>query len=212
MSKHILFFLEGATEVEFYKRVQRRMRDKTGLGRFPKGVFVTTFNLEGIGNYFNKKIISRIKDYKKQHFEEGDTIIVFLCYDLDVFSDKQFQNKKTINNVVDNIKKLKVDEVYPIKADRSIEDWFLIDKDGWVKYLSDNSKNLLKKLENKDLNGIRIIEDVLKKYKHETYVKGNRVEAFLDFLDVELIMCSKCSTIKIICDHVGVACEKCQCR
>lgn len=212
MSKHILFFLEGATEVEFYNKVLAIMRTKTAMGRFPKNVFVKTFNLEGIGNYFNKKIISKINDYKKLHFKEGDTIIAFLCYDFDVFSNKQFQNKKTINNVVDSIRKMKVNEVYCVMANRSIEDWFLIDKEGWTNYLSDRSNNLLKKLENKDLKGTQIIEEVLKKYKHETYVKGNRVEKFLDFLDIELIMCSQCGSIKIICDKVGVSCGKCQCR
>lgn len=209
MSKHILFFLEGATEVEFYNRVLEIIRSKTDTGRFPNGVFVRIFNLEGIGNYFNKKIISKINDYKKLHFNEGDTIIVFLCYDFDVFSNKQFQNKKTINTVAD---KLKVDKVYCIEANRSIEDWFLIDKKGWTKYLANHSNNLLKKLENKDLNGIQIIEDILRKYKRETYVKGNRVEKFLNFLDIELIMCSNCSKIKTICDNVGVSCKKCQYR
>ena len=114
--KGVIFFVEGDTEIEFYKKLVKYLHDKIGKFKIDKILFE---NIKGITNYKNKiiRIFSKrtVIEYPNYDF------FVFLCYDTDVF---EFEKHPKINwsEIELLLKKNGASRVEKIKAQKSIED------------------------------------------------------------------------------------------
>lgn len=200
----IIPLVEGDTEVEFYCEVRRLL-----LQRYPdtdRCEFLKPVNIKGIGNYKTnaaRQFDNAIKNYmrskttqknhkqKKSEEKKDDTKYIFhafMCIDTDVL-DSSFKPARFIKNppINEDETKKSIKEKcgipHFIKAVHSIEDWFLEDKDGIVKYLKlpktpkiDNNKSGAENLKSIFKNGGKL------------YTKGTKSEGFISCLNVSYIL------------------------
>lgn len=179
--KCIVIYTEGETECEFYDKILDELKRINKIDRFNVDKIIKQC-LKGITK-FDKKLLKKFEYDIKTKYSEYE-IIVFLCYDTDVFD---FNAKPPVNwNDVDTkLKILGAKEVYHIKAERCIEDIFLIDTIGICKYLNIsqvkkiNGQNGVEKMKNLFMKGNRI------------YQKGFSCEGFINVLDIPLILKEK---------------------
>ena len=131
----VTVFVEGDTEVDFYKKLISYLRDKNG-GHFSCKVDVK--NVKGVGNYQSK--VSRIFLYGVKPKNSNCLYKVALCYDTDAF---QFSRKPPVDwdAVVADLTKEGVSEVCQVRAITSIEDWFLYDTQCLRQFLNLPKKN-----------------------------------------------------------------------
>ena len=177
----IIIYTEGETEYEFYNALLEEIKKEYNLSKFDVDKIVKQC-LKGITK-FDKKLLKRFESDVKTKYKEYD-LIVYLCYDADVFD---FNVKPPVNwKKVDlNLKKLGAKKVYHIRAERCIEDIFLIDIAGICKYLGIsnvkkiNGQNGLEKIENLFIKGNRI------------YQKGFSCGGLIKSLDVSFILKKK---------------------
>ncbi len=170
----IVFFVEGETEIEFYKRLVSFVKAKKGLKSNIKIIYK---DMKGIGNYKNKVT----RTFEKRiiaNYPNSDYICV-LCYDSDVF---EFGRKPNVDwkKITKELKNLGTRNVIQIEAKQSIEDWFLIDLNGLKKYLKLPSEIKM------NYKGQKGIEYLFKK-ANKVYIKGQRTDGLIDSLDYELI-------------------------
>ncbi len=170
---HVAFFVEGATEKEFYDFAIRYKLQKIKTKSSYQVVNLTT-----IGR-FETKIPAKLKNEiipKKQNTR----IKVVCCYDSDVF---EFSQNPPVNwkIVKQKVKELGIVDFEQIEAVHTIEDWFLKDIPGLCKYLKINEP---KKLEGK--TGYDKMKLLFKK-GNKIYQKGSHVHKFIDFLDIDKI-------------------------
>lgn len=193
--KIVAIFAEGATEIEFYKAVVMKAREKIGTHYACKVEYI---DMKGIGNY--KKDALRKFNKIKEHYPEKD-IFAFFCIDNDVFefSKKPPFNKKDIQIALQNAGAKKV--VYII-ANKSIEDWFLCDFEGVLNYL-----HLPRSTKKPKGNGQKALKDLFK-MAHKLYVKGSKTEGFIEKLDVLKIMRICCAGVRPLCKCLGLDCKK----
>ena len=131
MSKCLVLFVEGDTEVEFYKRVISNARQKRVNGRFD--IHVECKNVKGIGGFKNIAVRKFIKEIKPKYGKGWEYSIV-LCRDTDVF---ELSPKPPImwNEVEQVFHENGVQKIIHIEAKYSIEDCFLLDIDGIISFL-----------------------------------------------------------------------------
>lgn len=197
----VVVFVEGDTEVEFYKKLINHLRSLCG-GRLSCEVKI--HNLKGVGNYqstakriFEKKIK---QDYPANTYEYK----VFLSYDTDVF---EFARKPLVNwkTVISLLKTLGANEVYEIQAKSSIEDWFLYDRESIRSFL-----NISKNVEISKCNGLSGLKSLFQKV-NKTYVKGLKSTDLVDSLNMNVIFPKICCQIYTLCHAVGLNCDGKQC-
>lgn len=201
MSNNIVFIVtEGETDELFYKKILSVLKNKTDNNCFSVKK-IDHICMGGFGNFESKlkNILKRkISAYKKE--DKTINISVFLCYDKDVFVGKK---NPPINweNVEKNLKKIKVNDIYHIVADKSIEDFILLDFDGILKYL---------KLKNINKNEYKGTEGLKKLHKKagKGYIKGNKSEDLLNSLDFNIIENEICPQLNAMCCIMGVKCKK----
>lgn len=179
--KCIIIYTEGETEYEFYDLLMEEIKKEKGINKFNVDKIVKQC-LKGITK-FDKKLLKKFEyDIKTKY--SGYELIVFLCYDTDVFD---FNAKPPVNwdNVDAKLKKLGAKKVYHIKAEKCIEDIFLTDIIGICKYLNIsqvkkiNGQNGVEKMRNLFIRGNRI------------YQKGFSCEGFVKSLNISLILKEK---------------------
>ncbi|MDD4156512.1 MAG: hypothetical protein PHY08_08075 [Candidatus Cloacimonetes bacterium] len=197
--KHVWIVTEGETDEEFYKKVVGQLRQNFDGQQF-KVDKLDYYCAKGIGN-FAKKIPNTYKNKIVSKYPEQDKI-VFLCYDTDVFD---FSLKPPINKnkLAKDLKALGAKKIYHIKADKTIEDFFLVDSTGIINFLRLGKKYKV----NKSHKGL----DLLKKmYKdaNKTYFKGEKTEGLIDALNLNLIMGSICKQLSNLCKELGYDCDK----
>lgn len=172
----IVFFVEGETEVEFYKKMISYLHSKYGKFEIEK---IEVENLKGIGNYknravriFEKRILSKYPSYN---------FSIFLCYDTDVF---EYEECPQIDwkSIEEELKKCGAKNVFHVKAKKSIEDWFLKDEDNIRNFLK-----LPKSTVSKGNNGQEKIKYLFRK-ANSTYIKGKKCEGFIECLNIEKIL------------------------
>lgn len=176
-SRGILIYVEGDTEVAFYKAVVQALKsgDTTSV-MYQKIIFR---NARGIGNFQNKA--ARVFRNQVLINHPGIIFDVALCYDTDVF---QYSRKPPINWRLVEIDLISAgaNHVYHIKAKKTIEDWFLLDYPGVLKYLK-----LSLDTRSPSGDGIHIIQSLFKK-ANKLYVKGANLDGFIDQLDIVKII------------------------
>lgn len=124
----IALFVEGPTEIEFYKAVVKFAHDTMGT---PFNCSFEWIDMHGIGNYKNTAA-RKFKNIKEKN--PSSDIYAMLCIDTDAF---ELSKKPPIDK--DKVKQTLEEEgakqVFYIEARSSIEDWFLDDFSGVCTYL-----------------------------------------------------------------------------
>ena len=177
MSKCLVLFVEGDTEVEFYKKVVANARKLHPMGRFDTNIDYR--NVGGVGG-FKSIALRKFKKQIKPNYEEDCEFTIVLCSDTDVFD---FSPKPPIK--WDEVKKELMDngasEIIHVQAKRSIEDWFLYDLEGILRFL-----RLGKNIKASGKNGYDKLQSLYKK-AHKVYYKGIQSNGMIDCLDIEKI-------------------------
>ena len=191
----IALFAEGPTEIEFYKAVVIKARDLMGI---PYSCEIEYIDMKGIGNY-KKDALRKFNKLKEKH--ENKEIFVFLCIDEDVFefSKKPPFNRSELQNSLQEEGAIKVTYII---AKQSIEEWFLCDMEGVISFL-----HLPKATKRPKMNG----QDSLKKLfkmANKLYIKGRKVEGFIEKLDIIKLMKTCCKSLKPLCESLDLDCMK----
>lgn len=172
----VTIFVEGDTEVDFYKKLVAYLREKNG-GRLHCKVDVK--NVKGVGKYQNK--VCRIFEKAVKPQNEGCTYNVLLCYDSDVF---EFSRKPPVDwdAVTKALYEKGANDVRLVKAVTSIEDWFLYDTEGLRKFLK-----LPRKFKVTGCKGQKGLSQLFLKAR-KTYIKGVRCNGLIEALDLNVII------------------------
>lgn len=171
----VTVFVEGDTEVDFYKKLIAFLREKNG-GHLP--CRVTVKNVKGVGNYQSK--VSRIFLFGVKIQSPDCLHKVALCYDTDAF---QFSRKPPVewDVVVADLGNKGATEVCMVKAVTSIEDWFLYDTEGLRQFLK-----LPPRFKLSGYKGLKGLEQLFIR-AGRAYIKGTHCKGLIDALDMEVI-------------------------
>lgn len=193
--KVVVLLVEGETEVEFYKAIVKRAHD---LMSTPFSCYIKYINVKGIGNY--KNLALRKFEHLKTQYDPETEFILFLCIDSDVFqlSKKPPINKKEVRSA---LLAAGAKKVTYIVAKQSIEEWFLTDLSGVLKFLRLSKKT-------KRPNG-NCQEAIIKLFSmaNRVYVKGDKIEGFIKHLDIGKIMTAQCQSLSPLCKTIGFDCH-----
>lgn len=196
MAKVVALFVEGPTEIEFYKAVIKYAHD----------IMQTQFNcsfewvdMHGIGNY-KKDALRKYNKIKKDH--PGDEIYAVLCIDTDVFDLTKKKPPIDRKAVKASLEEAGAKKVSYVEAKHSIEDWFLSDYDGVLSYL-----RLAKGTKRPTGKGQDALKALFRTAKR-VYIKGGKTEGFIAKLNIPLIVSAHCKAIKPLCQAVGLDCKK----
>ena len=178
MNKCLVLFVEGDTEVEFYKRVIANARQKRSGGTFD--INIECKNVKGVGGFKNIALRKFIKEIKPKYDEECEFSIA-LCRDTDVF---ELSSKPPIewDEVEEEFRENGARQIIHIKARHSIEDWFLLDAKGIITFL-----RLPKKTKIAGGNGYEKLKRLFKQ-ANKMYYKGMKSNGMVERLDIEKIV------------------------
>lgn len=178
MSKCLVLFVEGETEVEFYKQVVANAR-KLHPGR----MFDTSIEyrcIKGIGGFKNEALRKFVKDIKVK-YEDNCVFTVALCRDTDVF---EFSPKPPVrwDEVENALLESGASKVIHVEARHCIEDWFLYDAESIIGFLRLNKKT--------KVSGKSGYEKLQRLYKqaNKVYYKGIKSNGMIEHLDIEKIV------------------------
>lgn len=177
MDKCLVLFVEGDTEVEFYKQIVTNARKLHPKGRFDTNIEIR--NVRGVGGFKSIALRKFLKEIKPKY--EGDCeFTIVLCSDTDVF---EFSPKPPINwdVVKKELRSNGASKIIHVQAKSSIEDWFLYDVEGLLGFLrlSKNTKVTGK-------NGYDKIQRLYKQ-ANRVYYKGIKSNGMIQHLDIEKI-------------------------
>lgn len=177
MSKCLVLFVEGDTEVEFYKQVIANARKLHPTGKFD--TYIEYRSVGGVGGFKNIALRKFIKQVKTKYDNDCEFTVV-LCSDTDVF---EFASKPPIkwNKIKKEFEANGAKKVIHVQAKKSIEDWFLHDLEGVLKFLR-LAKNT--KVSGKD--GYDKLQ-CLYKQANKMYIKGNKSNGLIAHLDIDKI-------------------------
>lgn len=174
MNKCLILFVEGDTEVEFYKQVVANARKLHPAGRFDTNIEYR--NIRGVGGFKSIALRKFVKEIKPK-YEDDCKFTIVLCSDTDVF---EFASKPPIkwNQVKKELLNNGASKVIHVQARRSIEDWFLYDTEGILAFLrlSKNSK----------VSGKNGYDKLQRLYKqaNKVYYKGIHSNGMIGRLDI----------------------------
>lgn len=199
MKKCVVIYTEGETDEEFYDKVLSKIKDKLPEKRFKVDVLKKNC-IMGIAKFQNKLVNKFAKEIVKNYGSDYEKIVV-LCYDTDVFEFGTYppvDRKKLEKDLIEK----GASKVIHIKAKRTIEDFFMYDVDGVVKFLK------IKKPQNiKGSAGLDKLNNLFLK-ANRIYQKGHKCDGFIDSLDMDIIFPKICKEIKPLCIELGLS-EKC---
>lgn len=188
------FYTEGATDEVFYNKLRQHLRKYSASQKFCVSN-VEKSNIQGIGN-FQSKLLRKFKsDILPLKKDKTDEIVVFLCYDKDVFelvSKTPPVNRKKLEK---DLLAAGANKVVHIVADKSIEDIFLTDIDNVLSFLKLNKSDAT----SLSGSGYEKLKKLYKKAK-KIYQKGENVEGFVEKLDMDLICSMHCKMFSPICN------------
>ena len=177
MSKCLVLFVEGDTEVEFYKQVIANARKLHPAGKFD--TYIEYRSVGGVGGFKNIALRKFIKQVKTKYDNDCEFTVV-LCSDTDVF---EFASKPPIkwNEVKKELEANGAKKVIHVQAKRSIEDWFLYDLEGILKFL-----RLAKNTKVSGKNGYDKLQRLYKQ-ANKIYYKGIKSNGMIAHLDIDKI-------------------------
>ncbi|MDD2972943.1 MAG: hypothetical protein PHE02_12535 [Lachnospiraceae bacterium] len=177
MNKCLVLFVEGDTEVEFYKQVVANARKLHSKGRFDTNIEYR--NVKGVGGFKNIALRKFVKEIKPKYPDDCEFTIV-LCSDTDVF---EFASKPPIkwDDVRKELENNGASKIIHVQAKRSIEDWFLNDKEGILEFLRLNK--------NTKISGKNGYDKLQRLYKqaNKVYFKGIQSNGMIGRLNIEKI-------------------------
>ena len=176
MNRLVVIFVEGDTEVEFYKKLVRYYRTQNGDRLSCR---VEYGNVKGVGNYQSKAVRIFLKSIMPKY--PNCECHAFLCYDTDAFELRQ-KPPVNWNSVAKALKQAGAKKVGQVKARQSIEDWFLYDKAGLRKFLK-----LPGNFQMNGYSGQNGLKDIFKKARR-VYIKGGACKELIDALDMSVIV------------------------
>ncbi len=178
MNKCLVLFVEGDTEVEFYKRVISNARANHSNSRLD--MKIECKNVKGVGGFKNIALRKFVKEIKKKYDKDCE-FIVALCRDTDVF---ELESKPSIkwNEVELDFIKCGAKKVIHIEARHSIEDWFLYDVESIVSFL-----HLPKKTKVAGNSGYDKLKRLYRQ-ANKMYVKGMKSNGMISRLNIEKIV------------------------
>lgn len=176
MNKCLVLFVEGDTEVEFYRQVIANTRKLRPNGMFDTSIECKSIN--GVGGFKNIVLRKFVKEIKPKYDDCAFTVV--LCRDTDVF---ELSPKPPIKwgEVERNLRANGATDVIHVEARHSIEDWFLYDADGIISFLRLNKKT---KVAGKD--GYDKLKRLYKQ-ANKMYYKGMKSNGMISHLDIEKI-------------------------
>lgn len=194
MSKCLVLFVEGDTEVEFYKRIISNARQKRVDGRFD--INIECKNVRGVGGFKNIALRKFIKEIKPKYSEECE-FSVALCRDTDVF---EISPKPPIkwDEIEMAFKENGAHKVIHIEAKQSIEDWFLLDVEGIISFL-----HLPKKTKVSGANGYDKLKKLFKQ-ANKMYYKGMKSNGMVGRLDIDKIVQNVHAELAPLYNELGI--------
>lgn len=177
MSKCLVLFVEGDTEVEFYKQVIANARKLHPVGRFDTNIEYR--NVGGVGGFKSIALRKFTKEIKPK-YEDNCEFTIVLCSDTDVF---EFASKPPIkwNEVKKELIANGANNIMHVQAKRSIEDWFLYDVEGILGFL-----RLSKNTKVSGKNGYDKLQRLYKQ-ANKVYYKGIQSNGMIGRLNIEKI-------------------------
>ncbi len=177
MSKCLVLFVEGDTEVEFYKQVIANARKLHPAGRFDTNIEYR--NVGGVGGFKSIALRKFTKEIKPK-YEDNCEFTIVLCSDTDVF---EFASKPPIkwNEVKKELIANGANNIIHVQAKRSIEDWFLYDVEGILGFL-----RLSKNTKVSGKNGYDKLQRLYKQ-ANKVYYKGIQSNGMIGRLNIEKI-------------------------
>ena len=177
MNKCLVLFVEGATEVEFYNSVIAFARERRANNKFD--TYIEIEDVGGIGGFKNRAL-RKFKMKIKPKYGDDCIFTIALCSDTDVF---EFAPKTPVQ--WKDVEKALLSEgarnVFLVKAEKSIEDWFLHDLDGIRSFL-----RLKKSTKIKGENGFKKLQCLFKQ-ANKMYYKGMQSNGMIAKLNIEKI-------------------------
>lgn len=177
MNKCLVLFVEGDTEVEFYKQVVANARKLHPAGRFD--TYIEYRNVRGVGGFKSIALRKFTKEIKPKYEEDCEFTIV-LCSDTDVFD---FAPKPPIKwaEVKKELEDSGASKIIHVQAKRSIEDWFFYDLDGIL--------NFLRLAKNTKVSGKNGYDKLQRLYKqaNKVYYKGIQSNGMIGRLNIDKI-------------------------
>lgn len=178
MNKCLVLFVEGDTEVEFYKRIISDARNRMPNRRL--NINIEIRNIEGVGGFKNIALRKFIKDIKRKYGIDYEYTIV-LCRDSDVFELAQ-KPPVNWNEVETAFFDNGASKVIHIEAIHTIEDWFLYDFEGILSFL-----RLPKSTKMPKGNGYERLKTLFRK-ADKMYYKGMKSNGMVERLDIKKIV------------------------
>lgn len=197
--KHVVLYVEGPTDEEFYNQLKEHIKKKIPERKF-KVDSIDVICINGIAKFSTKLLAKFKKETLKKH--PNEQIVVFLCYDYDVF---EYGVHPPINRdqLEADLYRLGASKVIRLVANRTIEDWFMHDEQGILRYL-----RLKKETKIKGANGLEKIK-YLFNCANRVYQKGSKVENFIKHLNMDIICSKICNEISSLCIELGSECLIC---
>lgn len=194
MNRCLVLFVEGDTEIEFYKQVISNARKYTENGMFD--IKMECRNINGIGGFKNDVLRKFTKDIKVK-YKNGYEFVVALCRDTDVF---EFSPNPPIKweEVEKSLYEAGASKVIHIKAKYSIEDWFLYDVEGIKSFL-----RLPKKTKVSGKNGYEKLKQ-LYKLANKMYIKGMKSNGMINKLDIDKIVSEVFDELQLLYEELGI--------
>ena len=177
MSKCLVLFVEGETEIEFYKQVVANARKLHPQKKFDTNIEYKCVKVIG---GFKKEVLRKFVKDVKPKYEEDCVFTVALCRDTDVF---EFSEKPPVKweEVEKGLLENGAHKVIHVAARHCIEDWFLYDVDGIIAFL-----HLSKKVKISGNDGYDKLQSLYKQ-ANKVYYKGRKSNGLIERLDIEKI-------------------------
>lgn len=192
-SRGILFFVEGDTEVEFFQALVQCLQKQNPQSTRNQRIIYR--NAKGISNFQNKVLRIFINQILRDN--PGISFYVVLCYDTDAF---EYSRKPPVDwrLVEADLKTAGANKVIHIKAKHSIEDWFLYDYSGVLKFLRLPQDTTLP-----GGTGIQKLKSLFNQ-ANKIYVKGSNIKGFIHQLDLDKIINGISDELKPLTRFLGV--------
>lgn len=198
--KIIILYVEGETEEEFYNRLKEHLQDK---GHSKKS---TTYILKVVCvksiTRFSSKLLNKFKNEAAIKYPKNEKV-VFLCYDSDGFEfgmHPAINRKKLEKELID----AGANKVKHIVADKTIEDYLMVDKENILKFLKLNIDTKIK-----GKTGFEKMKYIFSK-AGKTYFKGKKTGGLIDMLNMEKICNKMCPQLSELCFEIKSECSKCK--
>ncbi|MCI8320976.1 MAG: DUF4276 family protein [Dorea sp.] len=194
MNKCLVLFVEGETEVEFYKHIISNARRKRLEGKF--NISIECKNVKGIGGFKNIALRKFLKEIKPKYGSNCEFIIA-LCRDTDIFELSPRPPIKW-DETEASFRQHGAHKVIHIEAKHSIEDWFLLDTEGILSFL-----RLPKKTKASGKNGYDKLKRLFKQ-ANKMYYKGMKSNGMVERLDINKIVQGVYTELEPLYKELGV--------